>query len=301
MTTFKLHELNRRDSAGSATPTPAATMPKSARRPELRRYALLALAAFYVIVSLYFIIDTRNRLSSFERAQQSWNARMWMRQATTESDLKVSTEALGQRLGMTEQDLHQRMQARATEWQRQQQALDKRLQQQQNEQAAQKEQIGQFTGEVANVRNELGSAKMDIAATRTDLEFTKVKLERAIGDLTGQGTLIAHTRDELEELRHRGDRNYYEFSLSKGARPTSIATVGLQLKKANAKKNKFTLNVIADDRTIEKKDRGVAEPLQFYTGRDRVLYEVVIFSVEKNAVTGYLSTPKSVGIAMAAN
>ncbi len=108
--------------------------------------------------------------------------------------------------------------------------------------------------------------------------------------------MIARTREELEELKHRGDRNYYEFSLYKGGHPTQLSTVALQLKKADPKKNKFTLNVVADDRVIEKKDRGAAEPLQFYTGRDRQLYEVVIFTVEKNKVTGYLSTPKSPGL-----
>ena len=103
----------------------------------------------------------------------------------------------------------------------------------------------------------------DIAATGTDLESPKVRLDRAIGDLTGQSSLIARTREELEELRHRGDRNYYEFSLYKGKHPTQLSTVALQLKKADPKRNKFTLSVIADDRVIEKKDRGAAEPLQF--------------------------------------
>jgi hypothetical protein len=68
----------------------------------------------------------------------------------------------------------------------------------------------------------------------------------------------------------------------------------LALKKTDPKRSKFTLNVLADDRTIEKKDRTVAEPMQFYTGRDHSLYEVVIFTVDKNKITGYLSTPKSV-------
>ena len=154
----------------------------------------------------------------------------------------------------------------------------------------------QVTFEVAEVQSELSGAKKEIAATRADLESTKVKLDRAVGDLTGQSSLIAHTREDLEELRHRGDRNYFEFTLNKGERPTQLSTISLQLKKADPKKNKFTLNVIADDRVIEKKDRGVAEPLQFYTGRNRQLYEVVIFTVEKNKVTGYLSTPKTTGL-----
>ena len=67
----------------------------------------------------------------------------------------------------------------------------------------------------------------------------------------------------------------------------------MQLKKVDPKKSRFTLNVIADDRTIEKKDRTIGEPMQFYTGRDRLLYEVVVFSANKNSITGYLATPKN--------
>jgi len=197
-------------------------------------------------------------------------------------------------LGITEQGLQQSLQARAAGLQRQQQRLAKQLQQETEEQ---QEQMGQVTGEVANVRTELGGAKTDIAATRTELASTNARLNSAIGDLNGQSHLIARTREELEELKHRGDRNYFEFTLYKGAY-TPVSTVSLQLKKVNPKKNKFTLNVIADDRTVEKKDRGIAEPLQFYTGRDHQLYEVVIWTTENNRVTGYLSTPKSATVAM---
>jgi hypothetical protein len=134
--------------------------------------------------------------------------------------------------------------------------------------------------------------KTDVASTRSDLEATKMKLERAIGDLGMQSGLIARTRDELEVLKHRGDRNYYEFTLLKGKSPTPVSTVSLQLKKADAKRSKFTLNVIADDKTYEKKDRTANEPLQFYTGREHLMYEVVVNTVEKNKIAGYLATPK---------
>jgi hypothetical protein len=125
------------------------------------------------------------------------------------------------------------------------------------------------------------------------LEATKAKLERTIGDLGLQSGLIATTRDDLEVLKHKGDRNYYEFTLTKSKTPTPVSTVSLQLKKADRKKGKFTLNVIADDKSIEKKDRNMNEPLQFYTGRDHMLYELVVFTVEKDKVTGYVSTPKN--------
>jgi hypothetical protein len=254
------------------------------------RRALLAIAVIYIILSLYLIFETRSRLTSAVMAQDAAIERLRERQAASEENLKASNNALAQQLGITERGLQAAYAGTTAEIRQNQRAFERRLQDQQNAAA------DQVTFEVANVRTELNGAKEEIAATRTDLESTKVKLDRAVGDLTGQSSLIARTRADLEELRHRGDRNYYEFTLNKGERPTRLSSVSLQLKKADAKKNKFTINVIADDRTIEKKDRGAAEPLQFYTGRDRQLYEVVIFTVEKNRVSGYLSTPKTSGL-----
>lgn len=256
------------------------------------RYVLLIVAASYVIVSLYLIFDTRNRLTSVVVAQEVAIGKLQQRQAATEDELKASDQTLAKQLGMTERGLQAAYVGTTAELRQHQQVFERRMQEQQNAAA------DQVTFEVAGVRTELNGAKKEIAATRTDLESTKVKLDRAIGDLTGQSSLIARTREDLDELRHRGDRNYYEFTLNKGERPTLLSTVALQLKKADAKKGKFTVNVIADDRIIEKKDRGVAEPLQFYTGRNRQLCEVVIFNVEKNKVTGYLSIPKSSGVAV---
>jgi len=262
-------------------------------KDRILRYVLLSVAAIYIIVSLYFIFNTRSRLASIAAAHDAAIVNLQQRQAATENDLKISSQVLTEQLGMTQKEMQLKYAGTTTELHQQKKAFEKRLQDEQSEQS---EAISQVSGQVANVRSELGGAKRDIATTRTDLESTKVRLDRAIGDLTGQSSLIARTREELEELKHRGDRNYYEFSLYKGGHPTQLSTVALQLKKADPKKNKFTLNVVADDRVIEKKDRGAAEPLQFYTGRDRQLYEVVIFTVEKNKVTGYLSTPKSPGL-----
>jgi hypothetical protein len=255
----------------------------------LLRYALLIAAATYVILSSYYISETRSSLASLAEAQKTAIANLQQRQAATEADLKTSNQTLSQ-LVITERGLQAAYAGTSADLRQNQRVLERRLQDQQNE------VIGQVTSQVAEVRGELSGAKREIAATRTDLESTKVKLDRAIGDLTGESSLIARTREDLEELRHRGDRNYYEFTLNKGEQASHFSTVGLQLKKADAKKNRFTLNVIADDHVIEKKDRGVAEPLQFYTGRNRQLYEVVIFTVEKNKVTGYLSTPKTPGL-----
>jgi len=251
----------------------------------LLRYVLLAVAMVYVIASLYFIVDSRGRIDKLEAAQtaaKAENAQLLKRLGIAESSLKAETQVLAEKVGLTQKEIA----SRSAALQREQRQAEQRITEQTQK------QVGAVSGEVAGVRTDLGGAKSDIAATRTELEATKSKLERVMGDLNVQSGLIAHTRDDLEVLKHRGDRNIYEFSLQKGGRPTPVSTVSLQLKKVDGKKGKFTLNVMADDRTIEKKDRTLFEPLQFYTGRDRNLYEVVVMSADKNKITGYLSAPK---------
>jgi superfamily II RNA helicase len=200
-------------------------------------------------------------------------------------------EALGKQAGLTKQELAQR----TAELRTQQKAAEARLEKEQ------KEQIGQVSGDIAGVKTDVGGVKTDVASTKADLEATKAKLQGTIGDLGVQSGLIAHTAGDLEILKHKGDRNYYEFTLLKGAKPQPVSTVSLQLKKADAKKGRFTMNVTADDKTIEKKDRNIAEPIQFYSGRDHMLFELVVWTVDKNKATGYLSTPKNAPVPITAS
>jgi multidrug efflux pump subunit AcrA (membrane-fusion protein) len=254
------------------------------------KWILLLLAVIYVAGSLFFLFSLRSQveiLSKDQSASQSQIAELTKRMQSAEAD----DETLAKQLGMTKKELAER----AAELQRQQRAAEARLAQEQ------KQQISQVSGEVANVKTDVGGVKTDVASTRSELEATKAKLESTIGDLGLQSGLVARTRDDLEVLKHKGDRNYYEFSLVRGAKPQPVSTVSLQLKKSDAKKGKFTLNVTADDKTIEKKDRNVAEPIQFYTGRDHLLYELVVWSVDKNKATGYLSTPKGARVPVTAN
>ena len=149
-----------------------------------------------------------------------------------------------------------------------------------------------MSGEIAGVKTDVGGVKTDVASTKADLEATKAKLQSTIGDLGVQSGLIAHTAGDLEVLKHKGDRNYYEFTLLKGAKPQPISTVSLQLKKADVKKGKFTMNVTSDDKTIEKKDRNVAEPIQFYSGRDHLLFELVVWTRGQEQSHGIFEHPE---------
>lgn len=251
----------------------------------LLQYIALAIAALYVIGSLYLIYDMRGRIQSLEEKQKATD----VAQKDIQQKLHMTSQgvqALGSQVGMTQEELAKK----TAELRRQQQSSYQQLT---AEQKKQEQAVSAVSGEVAGVKTDVGGAKSDIAATRTDLEATKAKLEKAVGDLGLQSGLIAKNASELEYLKHRGDRNYFEFTLKKKARQP-VGTISLELKKADPKRSKFTLDVMADDKTIEKKDRNANEPLQFYTtpGGNRQLYELVIFTVGKDTVTGYLSTPK---------
>jgi hypothetical protein len=262
-----------------------AYVPPPSRRNEILLYVLIGVVVIYAIVSLYLIYGMRTRLAAMEKKQQTLEVAqvaLGDRIHETSSQFK---EALSSEVGMTKQELDRR----AAELDREQKAAAAKLAAAQSRQG---KQIAAVSGEVSGVKTDVGAAKTDIQKTQSDLAATNAKLERTIGDLGVQSGLIAHTAAELEALKRKGDRNYYDFTLSKGAR-TPVSTISLQLKKVDPKKSKFTLNVMADDRTIEKKDRTIGEPLQFYTGRDRMLYEVVIFTAGKNTITGYLATPKT--------
>jgi chromosome segregation ATPase len=262
-----------------------AQAPLPATESHLLRNILLAVAAVYVLVSLYLLVDMRGRVQALEQKQQTLeasNKQLQDRLHMTNKSVAESVEALGSKVGMTQAEIDRR----TAELKHQQQQLTA-------EQRKTQQQVSQVSGEVSGVKSDLGGARQDIASTRTDLEATKAKLEKAIGDLGVQSGLIARNHDELEYLKQKGDRTYFEFTLRKGRRQP-VSTISLQLKKADSRRSKFTMNVIADDKTIEKKDRTANEPLQFYTGRNRALYEVVVYKVDRDSVTGYLSAPKTV-------
>jgi hypothetical protein len=145
---------------------------------------------------------------------------------------------------------------------------------------------------VAAVSTEVGAVRTEVASAKSELEKTIADLKRVRGDLDGTSSLIATNGKELEALRQLGERNYFEFNIKKSKEPSRIGDVGLVLKKADAKKNRFTIEVMADDKKVEKKDRNTNEPIQFYVAKARQPYEIVVNQVSKDQIAGYLSTPK---------
>jgi hypothetical protein len=130
----------------------------------------------------------------------------------------------------------------------------------------------------------------DVTGVKGDLDATKNSIQMARSEM---GTLIARNHDEIDQLRHMGQRDYFEFTVQRKAGATKVGSIQLVLKDTNPKKNQYTLNVLADDNSFEKKNRSVNEPIFFYTGGSRSALELVVNKVTKSSATGYLSTPKA--------
>ena len=227
--------------------------------------------------------------------------------ASVQASLKQQNDALQQRLSRTDdqnQQLQSDLKVVTDKLNVTQDELDKARKQSKVTGAGYNKKftaIDTQLGTKASV-DDLNKVSGDVSGVKNDLDETKGKLDRATGDMGVMSGLIARNHDDLEELKRRGDRNYYEFTINKAKAPQHIGPVAIALNKTDQKRSKYTITVLADDKTIEKKDKTAGEPVQFYLkGAARMSpYEIVVFDVNKNQITGYLSTPKSAGAPTAA-
>ncbi len=256
------------------------------------------LTLLLAVCALIWCFGLNNHLSVAEKqlaAAQAQNAELARKQDALSARLSATAETLGRTVGLTQKQIDAKTQNILAAQAAQMQVVKSQTVQTQKLAEAQEvsaKQLGVVASDVSSVKTDVSGAKASIADTQSDLASTKAQLQRTMGDQGVMSGLIARTHDELETLKHRGDRNYFEFTLQKGAKPTLLSTVKLQAKKVDDKHSKYTLMVSADDRNIEKKDKSLDEPVQFYTGKDPVLFEIVVNVIAKNQISGYLSTPK---------
>ena len=272
-------------------------------RPSNALLGALALLALMSIGALIWCFGLNNHLKSAEdrlAAAEQKNVELAQKDDALNARLRATTETLGQSVGMTQKQIEIKTQsimaAQAAQVKAEKAANEKLV----AAQADTVKQVGAVAADVSTVKTDVVGAKASIADTQTDLAAAKQQMQRMMGDEGKMSGLIATNHDELEVLKHKGDRNYYEFTLQKGAKPTLLSTVKLQAKKVDDKHSKYTMIVSADDRNIEKKDKSLDEPVQFYTGKDPMLFELVVNNISKNQISGYLSTPKNAPQPMAA-
>jgi hypothetical protein len=271
-------------------------------RPSNALLGALAILALMSLGALIWCFGLNNHLKAAEdrlAAAEQKNVELTQKDDALSARLRATTETLGQSVGMTQKQIELKTQsimaAQAAEAAivKAQKIQTAKLEEQQADTV---KQVGAVATDVSAVKTDVSGAKASIADTQTDLAATKDQMHRMLGDEGKMSGLIATNHDELEILKHKGDRNYIEFTLQKGAKPTLLNNVAvkLQAKKIDDKHAKYTMVVSADDRNFEKKDKNLDEPVQFYTGKDpQALYELVVNSMTKDKISGYLSTPKN--------
>ena len=254
--------------------------------------AAIIVASLLGIGALGWCYSLQNRIAAAEQnltAADKKNVDLADRLDATNARLRATADTLGQNVGATQKQIDARTEVLLTAQKSQNAATAKLAQQQQ----AAEQQIGAVSSAVASVKTDVGGVKTDVATTRSDLAATKAQMQSMKGDEGVMSGLIATNHDQLEVLKHKGDRTYVEFTLQKGAQPTLLSPIKLKLEKVDNKHARFNLVVSSDDRNIEKKDKTIDEPIQFYSGKDPALFEIVVNSIDKNKVSGYLSMPKT--------
>jgi hypothetical protein len=264
----------------SSTPNPAEDV-HGTDAGALPRWVILLFAVAFVLVG-YLLYASYSENQALHKGLAGANKQAMALVAEIEktnsrvADLKGQLDVTSQKLGLTQDELA-RARGLAQSIKKEQQQSDQQLRQ----------QIGQVQADTSSkfgeVATEISGTKSDVAATKADLEATKGKLQSTIGDLGVQSGLIARNHDEVQELRRMGERDIFEFTLSRSAKgPEHVGPIQVVLRKVDTKKYRFTMNVVADDKTIEKKDKTVGEPVQFYVRGARAPYEIVVFEVTRD-------------------
>ena len=281
----KANEMSEADN----TPKSYPGTPKNYSGALLAALAVALLAGVGGLIWSYSLNGKMANQQAGLAAAEQENVKLAAELRETDARLKVATEELGRSLGLTQKQMDARAQE-MIEREEVQEAKSQRLERAQKQTA---QEVSSVSGAVSSVKTDVGGVRTDLGKTQTDLATALSQLESIKGDLSSHSSLIARNHEELELLKHKGDRNYYEFTLAKGQRKP-VGTVSLELKKADPKKSRFTLLVYSDDKKYEKKDRNVNEPLQFYSGKEPMLFEIVVNTIgSKNQISGYLTTPKN--------
>jgi hypothetical protein len=239
------------------------------------------LAVVSLGLAIFLFVGLRDARKEIGRLTQA-AAESDKRAKDLDSDLAAvrgQTAKIAERAGVTESELEKTAQE---------------AQRLREEQLKGQQHVKTLGGEVVKVKD-------DVAAQKAAIAETNEKLQRAMGDLGEQSGLIARNADELEALKRAGLREYYEFDLAKAKAPAPIGPVAIRLNNADAKRHKFNMVLVVDDMEIEKKDKTLLEPVQFYRKGSRQLNEIVVYTVQKDRITGYLSTPKAGDAAASAN
>lgn len=135
-------------------------------------------------------------------------------------------------------------------------------------------------------QKELDETNQSIAKTRSDLQ---ANLDSTAAGLNGS---IAKNHDELVALEKRGQRNYFEFDLSREKEFTRAGPISLSLRHADTKHDRYNMMLLVDDNRLEKKNVDLYEPVWISSSDAPQPLEIVVNKISKNHIHGYISAPK---------
>jgi chromosome segregation ATPase len=250
---------------------------------------------------------------SMESRMDEMQSKIESLQADQNSRIAELTNNVNAQLGATSQDILQQTQKAETAWKKEQSKttadlhqVNSQLQQHAKavdslrEEATAKieevkkdtsTQIGAVNGDVKAVNGQVDVVKSDLAATRGDLATNRKDLNDVRDSL---GRQIAHNEDELSILKRRGERNYIEFNIAKSNQMQRVGDIQVQLTRADAKAQRYDVALLVSDAKVAKKNQIANEPVPLLVGQNHVRYELVVNSVEKDRIHGYISAPKDV-------
>jgi hypothetical protein len=214
------------------------------------------------------------------------------RAATLRAELAEARRLAAASAGQARVRAEQLVSRLAADYQKQQEQVTNEIGQVRQSAGLANEKITAVLGDVGAVRTEVAETRSAVEQTRSELESTRAELRSVKGDLGIQSGLIATNARELAALKELGERHYIEFDIGKKGQPVRLGNVSVILRKTKPKESKFTLDILADDKRIEKRDRTLNEPVQFYVSGFRQPYELVVNEVRKDAIVGYLAIPK---------
>jgi chromosome segregation ATPase len=300
--------MNEPKSATDITPSQATVPPAPSPVRQLGPWLLAGALAISLGVN-YVQAQKTSTLSSDIGTLRNEMATVRSNIKTAEESMQRSLTGVAESLAATKQEVDRKVaqQSRVVvhkqttqldkKWQQEQAALVERLNAdlatlRESAQAA-STKISDINTEVGTVKTDVGNVKLEVASTRGELDRTVNDLKRVRGDMGEMSGYIATNSKELNALKELGERNYYEFNLAKSAGQQRVGDIQMVVRKADLKKARYTIDVVVDDKKIEKKDKTVSEPVQFYvSSKSRQAYELVVYEVQKDRIIGYLATPK---------
>ena len=262
--------------------------------------ALLAIGVFGFVYQNAQTDGLRRQVMAFQQDNAALRASL----SQSDAELQSALEAVRADLASARQDTSSAVAKAQASVRKHADLLAGRIQKEQKEQgeqlSAELNQVKESTSETATkldgkldgISSEVGTVKSDVASAKSNIEETQGELQRTKGDMGVMSGLIATNSKEIQYLRDLGDRNIYQFTIAKIAGMQKVGDIQVMLRKADSKRNRYTVDVRADDKLVEKRDKSINEPVQFYTARAHQPYELVVNEVQKDKVIGYLATPK---------